>query len=45
MAEELGKCNQMHYSYKLDENLLKTLIQRNIIPIDHYKKNKSYHIL
>ena len=32
--------NQMHYSYKLDENILKTLIQRNILPTDPNKKIK-----
>ena len=38
-------CNKMHYNYKLDENIFKTLIQKNILPTDPYKKNKSYHIL
>ena len=33
---------KMHYNYKLDENILKTLIQRNILPTDHNKKNSSY---
>ena len=33
--------NQMHYNYKLDENILKTLIQRNILPTDPNKKNKK----
>ena len=26
--------NQMHYNYKLDENMLKTLIKRKILPSD-----------
>ena len=26
--------NQMHYNYKLDKNILKTLILRNILPTD-----------
>ena len=30
--------NQMYYNYKLDENILKTLIQRNILPTDSNKK-------
>ena len=30
--------NQMHYNYKLDENISETLIQRNILPTDP-KKN------
>ena len=33
----------MHYNYKLDENILKALIQRNILPADP-NKNKTYHI-
>ena len=32
--------NQMHYNYKLDEKILKTLIHRNILPIDPNKKIK-----
>ena len=28
----------MYYDYKLDENILKTLIQRKILPIDLNKK-------
>ena len=36
--------NEMHYNYKLYENILETLIQRNIFPTDP-KKNKTYHIL
>ena len=34
----------MHYNYKLDENIFKKLIQRNVPPIDP-NKNKTYHIL
>ena len=34
--------NQMHYNYKSDEKILKTLIQRNIHPTDPNKKNKTY---
>ena len=30
--------NQMHHSNKLNENILKTLIQRNILPSDPNKK-------
>ena len=39
--------NQMHYNYKLDENILKTLIQRNVLSIDPNKKikNLSYTII
>ena len=35
----------MHYNYKLDENILKTLIKRNILPTDPNKKIKFiiYH--
>ena len=35
----------MHYNYKLDQNILKTLIQRNILPTDPNKKIKLiiYH--
>ena len=33
-------CNQMHYNYELNENILKTLIQRNILPTDPNKKIK-----
>ena len=33
----------MHYSYKLDKNILKTLIKRNILPTDP-NKNKIHHI-
>ena len=36
------KCNQMHCNYKLDENILKSLIQRNVLPTDTNKKNKTY---
>ena len=36
--------NQMNYNYKLDENILKTFIQRNILLTDP-NKNKTYHIL
>ena len=32
--------NQIHYNYKLDEKILKTLIQRNILPTDHNEKIK-----
>ena len=42
--------NQMHYNYKLDENILKTLIQRNILPTDpnekiNYNKFKTYNLV
>ena len=30
----------MHYNYKLDEKILKTLIHRNILPTDSNKKIK-----
>ena len=35
----------MHYNYKLDENILKTLIERNIFPTVLNKKIKliTYH--
>ena len=33
------------YNYKLDENILKTLIKRNIFHTDPDKKNKTYHKL
>ena len=32
--------NQMHYNYKSDEKILKTLIHRNILPTDPNKKIK-----
>ena len=32
--------NQMHYNYKLHENILNTLIQRNILPTNPNKKIK-----
>ena len=32
--------NKIHYNYKLDENILKTLIQRNILPTDPNKEIK-----
>ena len=32
--------NQMHYNYKSDENILKTLILRNVLPTDPNKKIK-----
>ena len=35
----------MHYNYKLDENISKMLIKRNILPTDPNKKNKTHHIL
>ena len=35
----------MLYNYKLDENIFKMLIQRNITPTDPNKKIKTYHIL
>ena len=36
----------MIYNYKLDENILKTLIKRNILPTDPDKKqNLSYIII
>ena len=31
----------MLYNYKLDENTLKTLIERNIYPTDPNEKNKT----
>ena len=37
---KLFYCNQMHYNYKSDEKILKTLIHRNILPIDPNKKIK-----
>ena len=33
-----------HDNYKLDENILISLIQRNILPTDSNKKNLSYVI-
>ena len=30
----------MHYNYKLDENILKTMIKRNILPTDPNEKMK-----
>ena len=33
-------CNQMHYNYKLDKNILKKSIQRDILPTDPNKKIK-----
>ena len=39
---ELFYCNQMHYNYKSDEKILKTLIHKNILPTDPNKKNKTY---
>ena len=32
--------DQMHYNYKSDEKILKTLIHRNILPTDPNKKIK-----
>ena len=32
--------NQMHYNYKSDEKILKTLTHRNILPTDPNKKIK-----
>ena len=32
--------NQMHFNYKSDEKILKTLIHRNILPTDPNKKIK-----
>ena len=37
---KLCYCNQMHYNYKLDEKILKTLIHKNILPTDPNKKIK-----
>ena len=37
---KLFYCNQMHYNYKSDEKILKTLIHRNILPTDPNKKIK-----
>ena len=31
---KLFYCYQMLYNYKVDENILKTLIKRNILPTD-----------
>ena len=36
----VGFWEAMHYNYKLDENLLKTLIKRNILPSDPNKRIK-----
>ena len=33
----------MHYNYKSDEKILKTLIQRNILPTDPNKKKIIYY--
>ena len=33
--------NQMHYNYKLDENIFKMLIQTNILSTDPNKKKKK----
>ena len=30
--------NQMHYNYKSDEKIMKTLIHKNILPTDPNKK-------
>ena len=41
----------MHYNYKLDENILKTLIQRNILTTDpnkliiYYNKFKTSNLV
>ena len=35
----------MHYNYKLEENILKTSIKRNILPADSNEKIKTFHIL
>ena len=35
----------MQYNDKFDENILKTLIQRNILPTDPNKKRLSYTII
>ena len=45
LEEKVHHINQIHYNYKLDENILKTLIQKNILPTDPNKKNKTNHIL
>ena len=37
--------NQMHYNYKSDEKILKTLIHKNILPTDPNKKNLLYIII
>ena len=37
---KLFYCNQMHYNYKSDEKILKTLIHRKILPTDLNKKIK-----
>ena len=31
-------CKMMNYNYKLDENIFKMLIQRNILPTDSNKQ-------
>ena len=31
-------CNQIHYNYKSNEKILKTLIHKNILPTDPNKK-------
>ena len=37
--------NQIHYNYKSDEKILKTLIHRNILPTDPNKKKLLYIII
>ena len=37
--------NQMHYNYKLDEKILKTLIHRNIFHTDPNKKLNLLYII
>ena len=34
--------NQMHYNYKSDEKILRTLFQRKILPTVPNKKSKTY---
>ena len=35
----------MHYNYKSNEKIMKTLIHKNILPTDPNKKKKTYYIL
>ena len=37
--------NQMHYNYKSDEKIFKTLIHKNILPTDPNKKIKLLYII
>ena len=42
---KLFYCNQMHYNYKSDKKILKTLIHKNILLTDPNKKIKTYILL